>query len=387
MCEALHPALPDAGIDALEGVASLVDKSLIKQLEDAEGEPRFLLLETIRAFALEQLAASGEADAVRAAHGALMLDIAVRGAPELHGPHLVTWLNRLDAELDNFRQTLGWAAEEPAQRGPLGLQLAAALGWFWFVRGYWNEGRGHLDAALGRAPHLTDAASAVARARAFTCAGYIAMNQGELVQGTLQMDHGVVLYEQTGDATGLGWALGTRAFAAVPAGDPQAGLALAQRGRAVAEAGGHPWSAVYCQFVAWWIAPYVVSDPAQLAAIADDALAACRRVGAKWLIPICLSGQAWASLTEGNAARAAALSREALALERGIGEEVDHYLQRGLPRRRRGRAGPRRARCPAVRIRGRSRGDDRLQVVGCQVSHDARRRSREAAAPVRCCRG
>jgi hypothetical protein len=148
------------------------------------------------------------------------------------------------------------------------------------------------------------------------------MMQGELAPGIVQMDHGIVLYEQTGDTTGLGWALGTRSYAALIAGDPQAGLALAQRGRAVAEAGGHPWSAVYCQFFAGWMATYLVSDPAQLAAIADDVLAACRRVGAKWLIPICLSRQALASLTEGNAARAAALSREALALERGIGEKL-----------------------------------------------------------------
>ena len=259
---------------------------------------------------------------MRGAHARVMLDLAERGAPELHGPHLVEWLNRFDAELDNVRQALAWAADHPAARGALGLRLAAALGWFWFMRGYWEEGRAHMDSARERAPEPAEAAEVAARARALIAAGYIALFRGEQATAIQQMDEGVALYERTDDRTGLAWALGSRAYATLHAGDPQAARALAQRGQAVAEGGGRPWAAAYCQFTAWWMATFVVRDPAQLAAIADDAVAACRRVGTNWLIPICLLGQAMTGLAAGNAARAEALLHEALALERPIGEKM-----------------------------------------------------------------
>jgi len=93
-----------------------------------DGEPRITLLETIREYALERLAAGGELEATRRRHAAYFLTLAERAEPELTGPQQVRWLNRLEGELDNLRAALGWSLEWDAEAG---LRLASALGGFW----------------------------------------------------------------------------------------------------------------------------------------------------------------------------------------------------------------------------------------------------------------
>ncbi|MDQ3809955.1 MAG: helix-turn-helix domain-containing protein, partial [Chloroflexota bacterium] len=93
-------AWPTPAVDVLDGVASLVDNSLLRQDHRADGEARFALLETIREYALERLQASGEADALRRRHADYYLALAEEAAPRIVGPEQVTWLDRLEAEQD-----------------------------------------------------------------------------------------------------------------------------------------------------------------------------------------------------------------------------------------------------------------------------------------------
>jgi non-specific serine/threonine protein kinase len=116
-------------LDLLDG---LVSKSLA-HLDEREEEARYGLLETVRQYAGERLAASGELEAVRARHLAWCLALAEQAAPALLRPEQGTWLARLEREHDDLRAALGWARERGA--GEEGLRLAGALGRFWYAQG------------------------------------------------------------------------------------------------------------------------------------------------------------------------------------------------------------------------------------------------------------
>jgi non-specific serine/threonine protein kinase len=155
-----------AGGATLDAIASLVGKSLLHRTIGPNGTPRFAMLETIREFAAEQPAASGEAAAVRAAHAAWMLalteEAAPRFAPVLQTPEAAAWLSRLEAERDNLQAALTWL--EAADRWHDLLRLAAAAIFFWDIHLQSREGRVWLERALD--PSRTGDAPLDLRARA-----------------------------------------------------------------------------------------------------------------------------------------------------------------------------------------------------------------------------
>jgi DNA-binding CsgD family transcriptional regulator/tetratricopeptide (TPR) repeat protein len=173
-----RPAPPDA----LDLLATLVDQSLVRRV--GAPEPRYAMLETICAFGLERLAASGEDAAIRRLHADLFLDLAQVAEPELTGPDQARWLERLAAEHDNLRAALAWAIE--TGEVDLALGLAGALWRFWWTRGYLTEGRRWLEAALALASPDT-----VGRAKALHAAGSLAQEQGDHEQATAYLERGL----------------------------------------------------------------------------------------------------------------------------------------------------------------------------------------------------
>ena len=109
--EAVCNAHGDLEIDTLDGVASLVDKSLLRQGAQANGEPRLLMLETIREYTLECLAESGEAEAMRRRHAIFFLQLAEEADPKVRSAEQSTWYRRLEVEHDNLRAALRWTLE------------------------------------------------------------------------------------------------------------------------------------------------------------------------------------------------------------------------------------------------------------------------------------
>jgi predicted ATPase/class 3 adenylate cyclase len=182
--------------DVFVGIASLVDKSLLRQEEGSEGEPRFRMLETVREFGLERLSASGEESATRDRHARFFRDLAERaGLKEGTGdPNL---LGMMDHEHDNVRAALGWS-RETGDHDTL-LRLAGALALFWFYRGHLNEGRRWLDRAL-ETP--ADAASPRPRAWAFTVSGMLANVGGETERATVLLTESFSWWERSGEAYG-----------------------------------------------------------------------------------------------------------------------------------------------------------------------------------------
>jgi predicted ATPase len=124
--EAICDAEGDLPMDAFEGVSSLVDKSLLRQEEGPDGEPRFVMLETIHEFAREKLEKSAEAEQIKRVHAEYFLNLAEVAFPELRGPDQLEWLERLEAEHDNMSAALSWALGR--KEAEVALRLGALCG-------------------------------------------------------------------------------------------------------------------------------------------------------------------------------------------------------------------------------------------------------------------
>ena len=144
--EAVCDTQGDLDLDLLDGTASMVDKSLLQQIEQANGESRFVMLETIREYALEKLKASSEEASTKRAHAAYCLVLAEEEATEKVGAEDTEWLERFALEHDNFRAALEWLTE--TGDADWGLRLGAALFRFWEAREYITEGRDRLGKLL-----------------------------------------------------------------------------------------------------------------------------------------------------------------------------------------------------------------------------------------------
>jgi len=164
----------DLGLDILDGVASMVDKSLVRQVEQTDAEPRFLMLETMREYGLEKLAASGEEERTKKAHAAYCLVLAEEAASETDTGEVKAWMDRFEMEHDNFRGASDWLTDNC--NSEWSLRLSTALFRFWETREYFAEGRQRLEAAL----QLPSAKSQNGvRMRALFSAGVLAANQGD----------------------------------------------------------------------------------------------------------------------------------------------------------------------------------------------------------------
>jgi predicted ATPase len=136
-------------VDAQAGLGSLVDKSLLRVEEDVDGQPWYVMLETVREFALEQLAASSEAQAIWRRHALYYLRLVEQLEPGLQTLPQDVFVNRLEREHANCRAALDWC--QAHGYAEVCLRLAVGLWWFWAVRGYRREGWDWLAALLALA--------------------------------------------------------------------------------------------------------------------------------------------------------------------------------------------------------------------------------------------
>jgi non-specific serine/threonine protein kinase len=205
----------------LDGVASLVDKSLLRQDVQLSGEPRLVMLETVREYALERLVASGEADAIGRRHAEYFLSMAEWARSQLSGTEQVTWLNELEREHDNLRTALAWLREHGESE--LGLRLGGALWQFWSVRGHFAEGRAWLEELL-RQPAA--AARSAARANALNGAGSLAFSQGDDARAQLLFEESLAIWRELGDEREAAHSLSDLGRVAYERGDAAAALSL-----------------------------------------------------------------------------------------------------------------------------------------------------------------
>ena len=195
------PAPATAGT-ALDGIASLVDKSLLSQTVGPDGEARFGMLESVREFALERLAASEEAAAIACEHARFFQALAEAGERELAGPEQAAWLVRLEAEHPNLRLALAWRLER--SEADAALRLAAALAPFWHLGRHVAEGRSWLARALALGGASTDR-----RAKALLAAAQLAVQMGGYAAAPPLLEESLALHRAAGDRRGEAAALDT----------------------------------------------------------------------------------------------------------------------------------------------------------------------------------
>jgi predicted ATPase/DNA-binding CsgD family transcriptional regulator len=188
-------------IDVLEGISSLVDHSLFRQVEGPDGEPRFVMLETIREFSTEQLKLSTEEEEFRRRHAHYFAKLAEGAEQGLVGPEQGDWLKRLEAENDNIRAALTWMIEH--EPGSSVQHFAGSLVRFWEVRGYLSEGRSWLERALTTARNVPDAD----RARALLSAATLARRQGDYPHATELYEESLAAWRTLGNQSGIASAL------------------------------------------------------------------------------------------------------------------------------------------------------------------------------------
>ena len=212
--EAVCDTKSDLDLDLLDGMASMVDKSLVQRVEQAKGEMRFVMLETIREYALEKLEASGEEASTKRVHAAYCLVLAEEQAAEQSGTEGAEWLERFTLEHDNFRASLEWLTA--TGDADWGLRLGTALFRFWEMREYLAEGRDR----LGKLLKLPGAAAPTkARARALFAAGVLAIEQGDYASSDALVRESLEIARQLGDKQGAAVSLNALAVNARDQGD------------------------------------------------------------------------------------------------------------------------------------------------------------------------
>ncbi|GHP00370.1 hypothetical protein KSF_104170 [Reticulibacter mediterranei] len=361
LCVALRPDT-DAGT-VLEGVASLVDKSLLHQTELADGELRFSMFGMIREYGLEALKASGDMEATRCAHASYYLRFAEEIDPELAGPQQAICLERLEQEHDNLRAALSWSLERGECRQEMGdekemaLRFGVALSRFWNIRGYWNEGQ----IFLGRALAISSEAQTEVRMKALAEAASFAVYQDESVRGEALCQQSLAQSRAQGDTAGIGWALYLLSELSWQRGE----LSVVQRllpealacFKEVGDQENMAWSLSFLADLASIQGEYVraqalfeesltierqrgntrgiagsllgmartlflsVGEAPTLCSCLEQSLALSRELGDKVGITLCLSLSAIVALHQGDAVKARSLVEQSLALSREIGKK------------------------------------------------------------------
>lgn len=227
-----QPLVPSKILDQLE---SLVDKSLLQQQEEPNGEPRFTMLETLREYALERLTESSEAEAMQRRHASFFLALVERAEPELRGAHQVDWLNCLEREHDNLRAALRCGISDDGSE--IGLRLAASLWRFWYIRGYYREGQGWLEAELARRKN----ASSAVRLKALFGAGMLAWSQADYDAARSHFEACLMEAQEAGEWTALGNARAGLGLLALAEGDHIAARAYYEASLGVRRMLGDRW--------------------------------------------------------------------------------------------------------------------------------------------------
>jgi predicted ATPase/class 3 adenylate cyclase len=310
------PAESPGDEEILDLVGSLVDNSLLRQETRGDGEPRFVMLETIREFALERLAESEELDTARQRHALHYLALAETGEPELQGAAQGIWLARLEAEHDNLRAALGWCRE--CREAEVALRLAGALSRFWNLRGYVGEGRAWLEGALA----LPGAEKRTpVRAKALTRAAASARRQGDYARARALLEESLDIWPETGDRRGLAYALHGMGQVALHQGDYAVARSMLKDSVALFREVDDTWGLTGALGN---LGDVALSQGNYTAAGATykEVLATSRRSGFTGRIAAALSDLGELRRLQGDHERAASLYQESLALARQLGNKV-----------------------------------------------------------------
>jgi predicted ATPase len=312
--EAICDAEGDLSVDVVDGVESLVDKSLLRQAEGPGGEPRFYMLETIEEYAREKLEESGEGEDIRRLHAEYFLSLAEEAEPKLWGPEDVEWLERLETEHDSLRAALSWAMEQ--QGAELALRLAGALWRFWEARGYYDEGRRWLEETLEKEGR----ASGAARAKALMAVAWLALSQVDMDRTEAAAQEGLELSDEgeIGSSLAASFRL-TLGIAARLRGDYERAKDLFEESLALSQEAHDKLGIAHALLELGNASDNGLDGRARAKVYYEEALALAREVGYAVRLGDILGSLGYIFLLERDYGRAVELSEEAAALRREHG--------------------------------------------------------------------
>jgi tetratricopeptide (TPR) repeat protein len=301
----------------LDGLASLVDQSLIKQEAGPDGEPRFTMLETIREYAMERLEASGEPEPLRRRHTKYYLTLAETAELQLFGAEQAAWLDRLEATHDNLRAALAWS-QTAADGAEIGARLASALMAFWDTRGHDSDARVWLEGALALSSMLPTAVRA--RLLAET-AHSVRATRGNSERAQALGIQSLALYRELGDTWGIARVLRFLGWVAYDQGDQASMQARFEESLALYRELGDPWGlASSLQGLAAWL--LYQGHHARARILLEESLALCQKSGNRHGIAQALQVLGNVLRMQGDYAQAAAHLVKSTALFRELGNKA-----------------------------------------------------------------
>ncbi|MGH8163623.1 MAG: ATP-binding protein, partial [Rhodanobacteraceae bacterium] len=300
-----------AVVDGLDG---LVNRSLVSMDETLEGAVHYRLLETVRQYAEERLAAADEEVQTRDRHLSYYLALAEQAMQAFFGPELGSWQDRLETEHDNVWAALGWARVRT--RGEEGLRLAAALAPVWEIRGHTAEGRRLLEEMLAAFQ-----ASPSTRARALNAAGFLVMREGEYGVSLALYRESLALRRELGDARGMAVSLNNIGNVHVELGEYE------QAQSAYAEALAHfrlvgDQAGIATAFNNQAVATRELGQYERAEELANESLALRREQGDRRGVAETINNLAQVASVQGRHERAATLFKEGLLLSRDVGDMI-----------------------------------------------------------------
>jgi len=318
--EEVCEALGDVATNVLEGVASLIDKNLLQQVEDVNGEPRLVMLETIREYGLECLAASeeaGEAEATRLAHANYYLQLAEETEQKLRSAQQAIWLERLEREHDNLRTALRWLVGR--EEVEMALRLGGAMCQFWAMRGHLSEGRQTLEGILSGSNLET--VSLQVRAKALNGAGVMAYTQGDYGQAKVLCQESLELFRKLGNRRGIASSINGLAFVAMVAGDYAAASGMFEESLVLFRELGDKWNLADTLYFSALAASFRVdqTDTAAARSMVEESLAISRELGDQRGLAYSLNLLGFVSLLQGEGSAACTLIEESLAIHKALG--------------------------------------------------------------------
>jgi predicted ATPase/DNA-binding CsgD family transcriptional regulator len=300
-------------LEVFHGVASLLDKSLLLQVEQQGEEPRFGMLETLREFGLEQLSTNGERAAAERAHALYYLALAEKVEPHLVGPELAAWLDRLEQERENLHAILQRAMTGEDEQVQIALQLSSALLYIWINRWYPSEGRSFLEQGLARSL----AVPAPLHLQALITDGLLICFQDN-VRGLAQVsEEALALARALEDHRSLAYAVTFQGIADMDTRDYAAARSSFEEALALASAHADRFLTAFVLMNLGRLAMYQRHHP-QAILLFEDSLAMYRALGNLLFIAILLLSLSRALFRQGEVTRARVLVEEMLAIARNV---------------------------------------------------------------------
>ncbi len=357
--EAVCTALGVRGVPVLDGITSLIDKSLLQQTELEGQEPRLRLLETLQEYGWEALAAYGELDATRQSHADYYLSLAEEAEPKTGGPEKILRLERLEREYNNLRAAVQWSLEqgEAGHSMETALRFGVALEYFWHQHGYIGEASDVLKRALAS----SEGVAPLLRAQALNAAEMAACLQNDFDQVKALCGECMALSREIGYTAGVAFSLYWLAFASAWSGDLVEARPLLEEALALSkEVDNQAFVTWTSRLLAWLLTaqgeytqgralleenlrrfrvqgnPNGIAstlnqlaellfltggDPAKMRSLAEESLALARKMGNKGRIAGSLGYLGLVALAEGDPARARGLLEEDLAICKEVGEK------------------------------------------------------------------